>query len=268
MTVLKWLLIVVSVAYACGLAVLFFVQRSFLFPVPTVVRTSPQEAGFPEAEEHVLTTADGEKVIVWYVPAQPGHPVILYFHGNGDFLAGFFGRFRALIADGTGIVALSYRGYAGSSGQPGERGLLLDAAAAYAFTAARYGADKIVVWGFSLGTGVAVALATEHRIGKLILEAPYTSTADVAASVFWFAPVRLLMRDQFRSDQRIAQVKAPLLMMQGANDATIPIVLGERLFTLAHEPKQFVRFPEGGHNDLDNYGAVETARQFIGAATG
>ena len=115
-------------------------------------------------------------------------------------LAGFFGRFRELIADGTGIVALSYRGYAGSSGQPSEQGLLQDAAAAYAFTAARYRADKIVVWGFSLGSGVAVALAAEQPVGRLILEAPYTSIADVAASAFWFAPVRLLMRDQFRSD--------------------------------------------------------------------
>jgi uncharacterized protein len=268
MTVLKWLLIVVSVAYACGLTVLFLVQRSFLFPVPTVARTSPREAGFPQAEEHVLATADGEKVIVWHVPAKPGHPVILYFHGNGDFLAGFFGRFRALIADGTGVVALSYRGYAGSSGQPSERGLMQDADAAYAFTTARYGAGNIVVWGFSLGTGVAVALAAEQRIGKLILEAPYTSIPDVAASSFWFVPVRLLMRDQFRSDQRIARVKVPLLIMQGANDATIPPVLGERLFTIAHEPKQFVRFPEGGHNDLDNYDAIETVRQFIGAAAG
>src|SRR5882757_8646041 len=111
MTALKWLLIVVSVAYACALAVLFFVQRSFLFPIPTAVRTTPQAAGFPEAEEHVLTAADGEKVIVWHVPAKPGRPVILYFHGNGDFLAGFFGRFSDLIADGTGVVALSYRGY-------------------------------------------------------------------------------------------------------------------------------------------------------------
>jgi fermentation-respiration switch protein FrsA (DUF1100 family) len=268
MTVLKWLLIVVSVAYGCGLAVLFLVQRSFLFPVPTAVRTSPREAGFPEAEEHVLATADGEKVIVWHVPAKPGHPVILYFHGNGDFLAGFLGRFRDLIADGTGVVALSYRGYAGSSGQPSEYGLLQDADAAYAFTTARYGADKIIVWGFSLGTGVAVALAAEQRIGKLILEAPYTSIVDVAASIFWYMPVRLLMRDRFRSDQRIARVKVPLLIMQGARDPAIPIVLGQRLFTLAHEPKQFVRFPEGGHNDLDNYGAIETARQFIGDSTG
>jgi fermentation-respiration switch protein FrsA (DUF1100 family) len=268
MTVLKWLLIVVSAGYGCGLAVLFFAQRSFLFPIPTATRTTPQAAGFPEAEEHVLATADGEKVIVWHVPAKPGRPVILYFHGNGDFLAGFFGRFRDLIADGSGIVALSYRGYAGSTGQPSERGLLQDAAAAYAFTTARYGAERIVVWGFSLGTGVAVALAAGQPVGKLILEAPYTSLADVAASAFPFFPVRLAMKDPFHSDQRIARVKAPLLILHGARDATIPIAFGERLFALAHEPKQFVRFPDGSHNDLDAYGATAAARKFINAAKG
>ena len=268
MTALKWLLIVVSVGYAGGLALLFFKQRSVLFPIPATARTAPDAAGFPQAEEHVLTTADGEKVIVWHVPAKPGRPVILYFHGNGDFLAGFFGRFRELIADGIGIVALSYRGYAGSSGQPSEQGLLQDAAAAYAFTTARYGADRIVVWGFSLGTGVAVALAAEQPVGKLILEAPYTSLVDVAASAFPVFPVRLAMKDPFHSDRRIARVKAPMLIMHGARDATIPIVFGERLFGLAHEPKQFVRFPDGGHNDLDAYGATKAARQFINAAKG
>jgi len=268
MTVLKWLLIVFSVGYVCALAALFLAQRSFLFPVPTTARTSPQAAGFLGVEEHVLTTADGEKVIVWHAPAKPGHPVILYFHGNGDFLAGFFGRFREIIADGTGVIALSFRGYAGSSGQPSESGLLQDAAAAYAFTTARYGADKIIVWGFSLGTGVAVALAADQPVGRLILEAPYTSTADVAASMFWFAPVRLMMRDQFRSDQRIARVKVPLLIMHGGRDPAIPIVFGERLFALAHEPKQFARFPEGGHENLQNFGAIETARHFIDATNG
>jgi uncharacterized protein len=268
MTVLKWLLIVVSVGYVGGLAALFFLQRAFLFPIPQAGRTAPDAAGFPEAEEHVLTTADGEKVIVWHVPAKPGHPVVLYFHGNGDFLAGFFGRFRDVIADGTGIVALSYRGYAGSSGEPSEQGLLRDAAAAYAFTMARYSAGKIVAWGFSLGTGVAVALAAEQPVGKLILEAPYTSIADVAAAAFRFLPVRWLIRDGFRSDERIARVSAPLLIMHGERDPTIPIGFGERLFALAHEPKQFVRFSEGGHNDLDDYGAIETARHFIGPAKG
>ena len=268
MTVLKWLLIVFSVGYVCALVALFLAQRSFLFPVPTTARTSPQAAGFLGVKEHVLTTADGEKVIVWHAPAKPGHPVILYFHGNGDFLAGFFGRFREIIADGSGVIALSFRGYAGSSGQPSESGLLQDAAAAYAFTTARYGADKIIVWGFSLGTGVAVALAADQPVGRLILEAPYTSTADVAASMFWFAPVRLMMRDQFRSDQRIARVKVPLLIMHGGRDPAIPIVFGERLFALAHEPKQFARFPEGGHENLQNFGAIETARHFIDATSG
>jgi fermentation-respiration switch protein FrsA (DUF1100 family) len=268
MTVLKWLLIVVAIGYAGGLVALFSAQRSFLFPIPAVTRTSPQQAGFPEAEEHVLDTADGEKVIAWHVPAKPGHPVILYFHGNGDFLAGFFGRFHDLIADGTGIVAVSYRGYAGSSGYPSEHGLLNDAAAAYAFTVARYDAARIVAWGFSLGTGVAVALAAEKPMGRLILEAPYTSTADIAASLFWYMPVRLVMRDQFHSDERIARVRVPLLIMHGERDQAIPIRFGERLFALANEPKQFVRFPEGGHENLQNFGAIETARHFINAVKG
>jgi len=268
MTVLKWLVILFSVGYLGGLAVFYAKQREFLFPIPQTVRTAPDAAGFPEAEEHVLTTADGEHVIVWHVPAKPGHPVVLYFPGNGDFLAGAVGRFRGMTADGSGLVALSYRGYAGSSGQPSERGLLLDAAAAYAFTSARYNAGRIVVWGFSLGTGVAVAVAAGQPVGKLILEAPYTSIVDVAGSHFRIVPVRWLLRDQFHSDDRITRVTAPLLVMHGENDLTIPIALGERVFALAHAPKRFVRFAEGGHDNLGAFGAIEAARQFIGGANG
>ena len=266
MLVLKWLLIVAAAGYLGMLALLFLKQREMLFPIPTRERTSPEAAGFPEAEEHVLTTADGENVIVWHVPAKPGHPVILYFPGNGDSLAGLVSRFRAITSDGTGLVALSYRGYAGSSGYPSERGILQDAAAAYAFTTARYAAERIVAWGFSLGTGVAVALASEQQVGKLILEAPYTSAADIAGSVYPFVPVRWLMRDQFRSDERIIRVKAPLLVMHGTDDPVISITFGERLFALAHEPKRLVRFAGGGHDNLDYYGAIETVRQFIGGS--
>ena len=268
MNVLKWLVVLVSTGYVAGLAILYFSQRGFIFPIPQTVRTTPEAAGFPQAEEHVLTTADSEDVIVWHVPAKPGHAVVIYFPGNGDFLAGLAGRFRDIASDGTGLVALSYRGYAGSSGQPSEQGLLRDAAAAYAFTTMRYAAERIVVWGFSLGSGVAVALAAEQPVGKLILEAPYTSIADVAASAFPMLPVRWLVRDQFHSDERIARVTAPLLIMHGARDPTIPLRFGERLFALAHQAKQFVRFPEGGHNDLGDFGAVETARRFINAAKG
>jgi len=264
MTFLKWIAIVLVIGYLAGLVVLYIKQRDMLFPIPPVGRTTPDAAGLPEAEEHVLTTSDGEKVIIWHVPAKPGRPVILHFPGNGDFLAGRVSRFKGMTADGTGLVALSYRGYAGSSGAPSEEGLLRDAKAAYAFTTARYAAERIVVWSFSLGTGVAVELASEQRVGKLILEAPYTSTVDVAASLFPIVPVRLLMRDPFHSDRRIARVSVPLLIMHGTDDPAIPITFGERLFSLAREPRQFVRFPGGGHDNLDQYGAIEAARQFIG----
>jgi uncharacterized protein len=268
MMALKWIVMAVVTVYLGGLAVLYFRQRDMLFPIPPVERTAPATAGLPEAEEHVLTTEDGEKVIVWHVPAKLGRPVVLFFHGNGDFLAGRVGRFRNLISDGTGLVALSFRGYAGSTGSPSEEGLLKDAAAAYAFTAARYDARRIVAWGFSLGSGVAVAIASEHPVGKLILEAPYTSTADVAGAMFPIVPVRWLMRDQFRSDERIARVTAPLLVMHGDADPAINIRFGERLFALAREPKHFVRFAGGGHENLDDFGAIETVRHFMLASDG
>jgi fermentation-respiration switch protein FrsA (DUF1100 family) len=86
--------------------------------------------------------------------------------------------------------------------------------------------------------------------------------------MFWFAPVRLLIRDQFRSDSQIPGVKVPLLVMHGALDPTIPVTFGERLFALANEPKRFVRIARGGHNDLDNFGGIEIARNFINLAKG
>ena len=268
MTVLKWLIILACLGYLGVLAGLFFAQRWFIYPIPQTMRKAPEAAGLREAEEHLLATADGEKIIIWHVPAKPERKVVLYFPGNGEVLADLVGRFRDITSDGTGLVAVSYRGYGGSSGSPSEIGLLRDATAAYAFAVARYAADRIVPWGFSLGSGVAVALAAERPVGGLILEAPYTSIADVAVTAFPMMPVRYLLKDQFRSDERIARVHVPLLVMQGGRDSTIPISLGERLFTLANEPKQFVRFPEGGHNDLDAYGATETARHFIAALKG
>ena len=268
MTILKWIVMLAALGYVAALATLFFAQRSIIFPIPTTARTTPVAAGFPLAEEHVLTTSDGERIVVWHVAAKPDRRVVLYLPGNGDTLAGSAGRFAEITADGTGLVALSYRGYAGSSGRPSEQGLLKDAAATYAFTAGLYEPKRIVIWGFSLGTGAAVALAAEHGVGGLILEAPYTSIADVAAAAFPLLPVHYLVRDRFHSDQRIAEVTAPLLVMHGGRDATIPIRFGMGLFALAREPKQFVRFDDGGHNDLGGFGAVETARHFIDGLKG
>jgi uncharacterized protein len=262
-TILKWVLRIALAGYVGGVAVLYIFQRDLLYQPPQTFRTSPVAAQFSSAEEVVLDTADGEKVIAWHVPPQAGKFVVVFFPGNGDVLALRIPRLRAIVEDGTGLVALSYRGFAGSTGHPTENGLLLDAAAAYAFTAARYPADRIVIWGFSLGTGPAVATGAERPIGKLILEAPYTSTADVAGSILPFVPVRLLMKDQFRSDERIAKVRAPLLVMHGERDPGIAIRFGKRMFALANEPKTLVRFPMGGHDDLDAHGAIAAVRHFL-----
>ena len=170
-----------------------------------------------------------------------------------------------LTADGTGLVALSYRGYGGSTGSPTETGLLADAAAAYAFAAARYPPERIVLWGESLGTGVAVALAAEKPVGRVILQSPFTSTADIAAARYWFVPVRLLMKDQFRSDLRIGKVTAPVLVMHGDRDGVVPFAFGEQLYAMIKSPKTFVRFPGAGHLDLSAHGANEKAKEFIAA---
>ncbi len=263
MAVLKWGAALALIAYVGGLGLLYFAQRSILFPIPETRPTSPQAAGFPQAEEHVLQTSDGEKIIAWHVPPRENKPVIIFFHGNGDILAWRVPWFREMIAEGAGLIALSFRGYAGSSGSPSEAGLLKDAEAAYAFAIARYAPERIVVWGYSLGTGPAVALAANRRIWKLILEAPYSSIADVAAATFPFAPARWFIRDTFHSDRWIANVTVPVLVMHGERDRTIPIRFGERLYELARQPKQMVRFPEGGHDDLENFGAMDVARAFI-----
>src|SRR5205085_5591128 len=162
-------------------------------------------------------TADGERVLGWHVPPRANEPVVIYFHGNGGALNLRVDRFQKIIAAGIGLVALSYRGYGGSSGRPSEAGLIEDARAAYAFAAERY-AGRIALWGESLGTGVAVALAAEKPTTHLILDAPYSSTVDVAADLYWFLPVRWLMKDQFRSDERIKQVKAPVLILHGRSE--------------------------------------------------
>jgi hypothetical protein len=262
MATLKWYLTFALVFYCGFVALLYVTQRSLQY-FPDSYRTAPAAAGLPEAEEAVVDTADGERVLLWHVPPKGDKPVILYFHGNGGSLRYRVDRFRALIADGTGLVAVSYRGYGGSTGRPTEAGLLEDAAAAYAFAAARYPPERIALWGESLGSGVAVALAAEKPVGRVVLEAGFSSAADVGAGVYWYVPVRLLMKDQFRSDLRIGKVTAPVLMLHGDRDNIIPIALGERLYALINAPKRFVRFPGGGHENLGLRGAIEAAKQFL-----
>jgi fermentation-respiration switch protein FrsA (DUF1100 family) len=262
MAIARWVLIIGVSGYVLLVAALFFGERAMLYH-PIATRISPADAGLPQAEEVVLDTSDGEKLVAWHVPPREGRPVVIYFHGNAEIVAWRAKRHRATIADGTGLIALNFRGYGGSTGTPTEAGLHHDAEAAYAFAVAHYAPARIVLWGHSLGTGIAVKLAATKPVGKLILEAPYSSTADIAASLFPFVPVRWLMRDQLHSDQWIGKVHVPLLIMHGARDDAIDIRLGRRLFGLANEPKRFIAYPQGNHIDLDDYGAGAAARAFI-----
>ena len=266
MIILKWIVMLTVGGYVAVVSLLYLAQRRFVFVPPEAGHLTPTGAGWPEAEEAVLDTSDGERVIVWHAPPRGDKPVVIFFHGNGEIVAWRTRQHRQLTADGTGIVALSYRGYMGSTGAPTEEGLLRDAEAAFQFATSRYPSNPVVLWGYSIGSGVAVALAARHPVAKVILEAPFSSTVDVAALRFPFIPVRWLMLDQFRSDQRIDAVHAPLLIMHGEQDWVIPIRFGERLFQLAHEPKRFVRFPGGNHVDLDRFGAVDVAQRFIAGA--
>src|SRR5215469_9306004 len=202
-------------------------------------------------------------VVAWHVPPRNAKPVILYFHGNGGALRFRVERFRRLIADGIGLVALEYRGYGGLGGSPTEQGLIADGEAAHRFAAAHYPTQQLVLWGESLGSGVAIAVAAERPVGRVILEAPFTSAVAVGARHYWYLPVSLLMKDQFRSDTRIGKVTAPVMIMHGVHDRVVPYAMGEQLFDLANKPKRLVRFLDGGHEDLDANGALDAVARFL-----
>lgn len=254
--------IIALCAYIALTAVVYVAQRSLMY-FPDTAHVLPAAAGLPEAEEVPLTAADGVRIAAWHVPPRDGKPVILYFHGNGGALRFRVTRFRRLIADGIGLVALEYRGYGGSGGSPNEQGLIADAQAAYHFAAAHYPPQQLVLWGESLGSGVAIAVGAERPVGRVILEAPFTSAVALGARHYWYLPVRLLMKDQFRSDLRIGKVKAPVMIMHGVNDWVVPYAMGEQLFELANKPKHFVRFLDGGHEDLDDNGGLDAVARFL-----
>ncbi len=261
-TALMAIAVVLFCAYLGFAAMLYVTQRSMMY-FPETLHTSPAQAGLPSAQEVTLTASDGVKSIAWHVPPRGDRPIILYFHGNGGALRYRVDRFSRLLADGIGLVALEYRGYGGSTGIPTEAGLIADGEAAYAFAAARYPVKDLVLWGESLGSGVAVPLAAEKPVGRVILEAPFTSAAAVASERYWYLPVRLLMKDQFRSDEQIGKVTAPVLILHGARDGIVPYAMGERLFEATKAPKHIVRFLDGDHEDLDQHGALHAVGRFL-----
>lgn len=255
------LLIAAFAIYGALLLLLWVAQRSLLFPVPDGEGPSP---GLADAQHFGLATPDGERLSGFFLPPRDAlAPSILYFHGNAERLGDIAGRARRYTDAGYGFMAVAYRGYPGSTGRPSEKGLILDGLTAFDGLRRRVAGD-IVLHGLSLGTGVAVAVATKRDAAALILEAPFSSAVDVAADLYPIFPVRLLMRDPFRSDRRIADVHEPLLVLHGVRDAVIPIRYGRRLFELANADKRFVRLDDAAHADVFDLG-FEAIADFLAA---
>lgn len=255
-------LIYTGVCLAIGLQ-----QRQMLYRTDAgtsgAVAAMSSEPVIPGSEAVTIATPDGERLAAWYIPPSPGQKVMLFLHGQGGRLAVQTNRWRRVREGGYGLLAFSYRGYAGSTGTPTEAGIALDARAAYDWLRQRHAPRNIVVHGHSLGSGVAVRLASEVEVGAVVLESPFTAAVDVAAERFPWLPVRWLMLDQFRSRDRIADVKAPVLIAHGDQDRVIPFAHAERLYALAREPKTFLRFPGSDHNTLVRDGLYEKMKGFL-----
>jgi len=202
---------------------------------------------------------------MWYPPAQD-KPVIVHFHGNGGSIANRFGRGRTFLKKGYGIALVEYRGYGGNPGSPSEANLMEDARSAIkALHDLGVPYDDMVLYGESLGTGVAVQMALEFPQAKaLVLESPYTSITEIAAEQYWYFPVRDLVRDKFESDKRIGQVKMPVLIMHGTKDSLIPLTIGQKLYALVtSRKKQFAAIQGGEHNNLYDFKADEVVDAFL-----
>jgi fermentation-respiration switch protein FrsA (DUF1100 family) len=250
-------------AYGGIVGGLYLFQQQLLYR-PGKIRPALGELAQLGVREVVLTTADGLSLFSWYLPPGAGRPVIAYFHGNGGHVGYRAERLRRFAREGYGVLLAEYRGYAGNPGRPCEAGLYLDAEAAVDFLAGeRIAPSRLVLWGESLGSGLAVYLAARREVAAIILEAPFTSVVAAAQRHYPFLPAAMLVRDRFDSLSRIGQVSAPLLVLHGERDMIIPIRHGRALLDAAPQPKEGWFAPAAGHENLAQFGALDAAIAFI-----
>jgi len=208
----------------------------------------PEEVGLAGFSRVAVPTPDGLRLVAWQAAARGERPVIVYLQGNAEGLAARHERFRLFHAAGFGVLALGYRGFSGSAGTPSEAGFATDAEAAVSFLeAAGVQASRIVIYGESLGTGLAIRLAAKGRATAVILESPYTSAVDVARRTYWFLPVSLLMKDQFRSIAMAPRVAVPAFVFHGTADQVVPFAQGEAIYAALGGPKEFHAIAGGTH---------------------
>jgi uncharacterized protein len=259
-------LLVAAIAYGALVALMYFAQRPLMYPGASIAGAAPQTP--PWGELAMLDTPDGERLFALQSHAEAGRPTIVFFHGNADRITQYGFLAHGLAARGIGLLALSYRGFTGSTGSPTEEGLLTDGLTAHDWLVER--ADgPVVLLGQSLGSGVAVHLARERPdVAGLILVSAYDSIVNLAASIYFFLPVRPLIKDRFRSDLWIGDVKQPKLFVHGQHDAVIPIRHGQALYELAPEPKRMLVYDAHGHNDIWGEGLLGDVLAFVESLEG
>lgn len=242
--------ILAVVVYLIVVAVFFTTQRSLLY-YPTHRYTPPSETQAGSAFRALsYRTADGLNLKAWYAPAREKPLTIVFFHGNADSLATASPIAEPYIQAGYGFLLAEYRGYSGMPGSPTETGLYNDGRALlHALIAQGVEPRRIILFGHSLGTGVAVQMASEFHVGGLMLLAPYQSIPKLAQPEFPFLPVGLLALDRFDNEKKIASVHVATLIANGSEDQVIPPAHGIKLFASANEPKEFQSIPGRGHND-------------------
>ncbi len=258
-------LLIIGTAIMVVLLTVWWFQRSLIYhPDPT--RIAPSAIGLLGVEEVVLKRPGGIQIVAWQAQPKPGQPTLLYFHGNAANLAARSERIALFLQAGYGVFVMSYRGYSGSTGAPTEPDNISDAIAAYEhLRAAGVAADNIILYGESLGSGVAVQVAVKEKVGGVILDAPYTSLADAGARIYPYLPVHLAIADDYDSIKVISRIGAPLLIVHGTEDTIIPIELGRELYEAAALPKEFVELKGAGHSDHYGFGSFNHMKRWIAA---
>lgn len=257
------IVLLILVGYLALVALLFIFQRNILF-VPGKSIPSTEGSLVPEAKDISLKTADGLILHSWFFKGKKVKPIIIYFQGNAGNIAERDKKARHFMDLGYSFLLVGYRGYGGNQGNPSEEGFNIDANAAMAFALSEgFNLNEIVLYGESLGTGVAINLAQKTRVQSVILEAPYTSIAKVASERYWFVPVSYLLKDKFDSISKIKDLNMPLLILHGDQDKVIDLKHGEELFEHASEPKFMHIFKGANHSNLYDYNAIDVVDSFL-----
>lgn len=250
MKVLIFFAAVVLVLYAVLVAVFYAAQRRFLyFPTHTYVPLSEAHAN-PAFKEISVRTADSIELKSWYAPATSQPFTIVFFHGNADSLYRAAPVADPYIAAGYGFLLTEYRGYSGLAGAPSEAGLYNDARANLNWLLV-HGVESrhILLFGQSLGSGVATEMAGEYAVGGLMLLSPYLSIPKVARVHYSFFPANYLALDRFDNEKKIGKIHVPVLIVNGDKDEIIPPAQGRELYSLANQPREFHSLAGRGHND-------------------